>query len=84
MPVSNLAEQRLINALASFCVAAGNGQDTSEKAEELRRVIRNTDDATIDAFVGPKGVSIDEAVQSTVKFGRAVIDFAEMVTRIRR
>lgn len=84
MSVSNLAEARLLNALSAFAAAVGSGQDTSEKAGELRRVIRNTDEATIDSVIGQQGVTIDDAVQGVVKFSRAAVDFADMISRLRR
>lgn len=85
--VVDLSHERLVRAMLSTAMAGTgkNAADFEEKVAELKAVIANTDDDTLENITGvsQKGVSLDEALQGVINLGGALRDFAGLVSRFR-
>lgn len=85
--VVDLSHERLVRSMLSTAMAGTgkNAADFEEKVAELKAVIANADDETLEQVTGvsQKGLSFDEAIQGLISFGGAVRDFAILVSRFR-
>lgn len=85
MSVVDLAQERLTRAMVDTAVAAstGDSQKLDEKAEVLKKVLENTDLATVQKVTGPGMPTVTEVVTTATSFLRAAGDLGRLIERLR-
>jgi hypothetical protein len=85
--VIDLSQERLIRSVLSTAMAGTgkDGADLEEKVAELKAVIAQTDDATLEDFTGVSQteVTLGEILQSAANVGSVLREAASLVKRLR-
>lgn len=86
MTVRNLAGERLVRAMvaANTAIVTDNPQQRAEKEEELRRAYEAADEQTRQDVLGPKEVTLREALDGVVSFAKSLQVLADIINRWRR